>query len=107
MDEQREQYSALLDIYGALLSDRQRDCLDLYYNDDLSLAEIAENLGITRQGVRDAVKRGANELVAYEERLRLSERFGAIRREAEKILSLTADGEIAECASRIIRTEDR
>lgn len=47
----------LLDFYGDMLTAKQRDFINLYYNDDLSLAEIAENEGITRQGVRDAIKR--------------------------------------------------
>ena len=49
--------SYLLDFYGDVLTDKQRDVMEQYYNDDLSLAEIAENFGITRQGVRDAIKR--------------------------------------------------
>ena len=61
MDNLRDIIPFLLDIYGALLTDRQRDVLDLYYNDDLSLSEISENLGITRQGVRDAIRRGSDD----------------------------------------------
>lgn len=49
--------SALLDHYGAILSERRRYVLELYYNDDFSLAEIAENAGISRQGVRDLIKK--------------------------------------------------
>ena len=51
-------YSVLLDFYGPVLTDKQRVILTEYYDEDLSLAEIAENLGITRQGVRDAIKHG-------------------------------------------------
>ena len=47
----------LLDFYGDMLTEKQRDFLGYYYNDDLSLSEIAENEGITRQGVRDSIKR--------------------------------------------------
>ena len=47
----------LFDFYGMLLTDRQKEFFDLYYNEDLSLAEIAENAGITRQGVRDVLVR--------------------------------------------------
>ena len=50
--------SVLLDYYGAMLTEKQREVVDLYYNEDLSLAEIAEIAGITRQGVRDSIKRG-------------------------------------------------
>ena len=47
----------LFEIYGGLLTDRQRDVMDLYYNYDLSLAEIAEQLSISRQGVHDLIRR--------------------------------------------------
>ena len=50
--------SDLLDLYGPMLTDKQRDVIELYYNQDLSLAEIAEHEQITRQGVRDNIKRG-------------------------------------------------
>lgn len=59
--------SDLLDLYGMLLTEKQRDSLVLYYNDDLSLSEIAENMGISRQGVRDSIKRGEEALLSYEE----------------------------------------
>lgn len=59
--------SALLDFYGPFLSEKQRNLLHHYYNEDLSLSEIAENEQITRQGVRDLVKRGELQLKRYEE----------------------------------------
>ena len=58
--------SDLLDIYGELLTDKQRDMLELYYNDDLSLAEIAEHYEISRQGVHDSIRRGEEALEEYE-----------------------------------------
>ena len=61
----------LLDLYGKLLTDKQFEVLDLYYNDDLSLAEIAEQYDISRQGVHDAIKRGEELLVGYEKNLGL------------------------------------
>lgn len=66
MFEKDLHYGTLLDYYGALLSLRQRDALNLYYNDDLSLAEIADEMGISRQGVRDAIKKGEAELSELE-----------------------------------------
>ena len=63
--------SELLDRYGALLSEKQYRILDGYYNNDLSLSEIAENEGITRQGVSDFVKRGEAQLTEFEEKLGL------------------------------------
>ena len=57
----------LLDFYGPFLSEKQRNLLHHYYNEDLSLSEIAENESITRQGVRDLIKRGEIQLKKYEE----------------------------------------
>lgn len=65
----------LLDFYGEMLTEKQRTFISYYYNDDLSLAEIAANEGITRQGVRDAIKRAEGQLVNMEERLGLVTRF--------------------------------
>ena len=57
--------SYLLDFYGDVLTEKQRDVMEQYYNDDLSLSEIADNFGITRQGVRDAIKRGEGTINNY------------------------------------------
>ena len=80
------QVSVLLDFYGDMLTDKQRDVIDLYYNDDLSLAEIAQNEGITRQGVRDSIKRGEAQLFEMEERLGLAKRFGKMEERLQSIL---------------------
>lgn len=63
--------SILLDIYGSMLTDKQRNVVELYYNEDLSLAEIAEHEGITRQGVRDSIKRGESLMKSMDENLKL------------------------------------
>jgi hypothetical protein len=63
--------SLLLDIYGKLLTDKQYQMLDDYYNNDLSLAEVAENVGITRQAVRDNLLKGEKNLNEYESKLGL------------------------------------
>ena len=55
-----------LDYYRSLLTAKQADAVDLYFNHDLSLAEIGENLGITRQAARDAIKRGGDALAGFE-----------------------------------------
>jgi len=68
----------LLDFYGELLSDSRREAAELYYNEDLSLAEIAETAGITRQGVRDSIAKARVQLTGYEEKLGLAAKFRAI-----------------------------
>ena len=61
--------SVLFDYYSALLTERQRDIFEMYVNKNLSLSEIAENLGISRQGVRDGLVKAEKALVEYEEKL--------------------------------------
>ena len=63
--------SMLVDIYGKLLTKKQYDVIKDYYNNDLSLSEIAENNNISRQGVRDLIKKGENKLFEYEEKLNI------------------------------------
>lgn len=75
----------LLDFYGDMLTAKQKDFLGYYYNDDLSLSEIAENEGITRQGVRDSIKRAEAQLFEMEERLGLAKRFEQVRKGLEII----------------------
>ncbi len=77
--------SLLYDFYGNLLSDRQREVVGLRYEDDLSLAEIASELGISRQGVHDALKNGERSLHEYEEKLGLIQRFSEEIAAIEKI----------------------
>ena len=64
----------LADFYGEMLTDNQRKFIEYYYSDDLSLSEIAQNEGITRQGVRDAVKRAETQLFDMEKKLGFAER---------------------------------
>ncbi len=77
----------LLDLYGELLTERQRDIMEMYFHDDLSLSEIAEQNGISRQGVHDAVRRGAEALEEYEQKLGL-----AVQQEAQKAQLLEFKG---------------
>ena len=67
--------SYLIDFYGDVLTEKQRDVLEQYYNDDLSLSEIAENFGITRQGVRDSIKRGEAILLDLEDKVGFARRY--------------------------------
>lgn len=66
MKQDALQMSLLFDYYGELLSEKQRVCFDLYYNQDLSLSEIASELGITRQGVHDSLSRAETALGEFE-----------------------------------------
>lgn len=68
----------LFDFYGDMLTDKQKELFDLYYNEDLSLAEISEHIGITRQGVRDGIVRAEHALRDMEQRLGLVARYGKI-----------------------------
>ena len=88
MFEKNLEIGYLLDFYGEILPERRRDIMDLYYNDDLSLSEIAEQMGITRQAVRDSIKKTEQELFFYEEKLGLRRRFTEAETRVEKAISL-------------------
>lgn len=75
MKNQAYRMAMLFDFYGDLLTDRQKEFYDLYYNEDLSLAEIAENYGISRQGVRDVIVRAEAAMSEVEEKTHLIRRF--------------------------------
>lgn len=96
MKKDTHPFVLLFDFYGELLTEKQREVFDLYYNEDLSLAEIAEGAGISRQGVRDNIVRAEKALTEIEEKTGLVERFVAYGRDAKRL------GEIA----RAIREHD-
>jgi predicted DNA-binding protein YlxM (UPF0122 family) len=73
-------YVKLYDTYSSLLTERQREIMELYYNEDESLAEIAENTGITRQGVRDWIKKTEAQLDSLEEALGLTQKSELLRK---------------------------
>lgn len=83
--------SYLLDFYGDMLTEKQRDVMEQYYNDDFSLAEIAENYGITRQGVRDAIKRSEGILLELEEKVGFAARYRTIQENLNKMGELVRD----------------
>ncbi|MBO7250106.1 MAG: DNA-binding protein [Clostridia bacterium] len=85
MFEKNLQIGYLLDFYGDILSERKRSVMDMYYNEDLSLAEIAAEIGISRQGVRDMIKKTEDELFFYENKLGLAEKLKAVE-ECAKVL---------------------
>ena len=86
MDEKVE-ISILCEIYGKLLTEKQEEFIEDYYNNDLSLSEIAENNNITRQAVRDIIKKGEKKLFEYEEKLHFMKRMLNQEKTIEKVLS--------------------
>lgn len=85
MAEDVYEISMLLDFYGQLLTESQYKCMDMYYNQDLSLSEIAEMIDISRQGAHDFIKRGRAALNDYEKKLKLMERFCEIKKDLKNI----------------------
>ena len=75
MKNQAYRMALLFDFYGDTLTDRQKEFYDLYYNEDLSLSEIAENYGISRQGVRDIIVRAEASLTELEDKTGIIRRF--------------------------------
>ena len=85
--DRKVEISILCEIYGKLLTKKQLNILDNYYNLDLSLSEIAENEGITRQAVRDIIKKGENKLFEFEEKLGIMKKTLDQEQQIVKILS--------------------
>ena len=81
----------LLDFYGEVLTQKQREMLRQYYNDDLSLSEIGENFGITRQGARDAIKHGETTLKELEEKVGFAARYRRVQQKLEQLEQLVID----------------
>ena len=100
----------LLDYYGELLTEKQKTCFDLYYNQDLSLGEIAEEAGISRQGVHDSLARAEAILLDYEQKLgclarerRQQQALHTICRAAEALKQIPQAGELAETILDAVR----
>lgn len=106
--EKNVKISMLCEIYGKLLTQKQYSFLDDYYNNDFSLAEIAENYGITRQAARDNIKKGENKLFEYEEKLGImkktidqEQQIGKILSELAKIETKFSDKKIASILENV------
>lgn len=93
-------YVLLLDVYECMLTDRQRELMEYYYWEDMSLGEISENSGITRQAVRDSIKRAEQTLTGLEEKLGLAGKIVKCREAfddiAENARQMNADDEHLE-----------
>ena len=92
--EKNLEINYLLDFYGDVLSDRKRNVLEMYYNDDYSLSEIADDIGISRQGVRDIIKKSEEELVYLEEKLGLYKKFRDIQKSANELIESIEKSEL-------------
>ncbi|MDR3552011.1 MAG: putative DNA-binding protein [Clostridia bacterium] len=118
MKEKNYEVSLLLDFYGQVLTEKQREVIELYYDEDLSLAEIAEHTGITRQGVRDCIKRGEAVLFEMEQKLGLSARFAHMKGSLQEIIRSAKEigdyneryccsQKIAGCTRSIVETAEK
>lgn len=106
--EKNVKISILIELYGKLLTEKQYMFLDDYYNNDLSLSEIAQNEGITRQAARDNIKKGENKLFELEEKLGFMEKMfkqeediAIILSELTKIEDKTSDRQIAKILDNV------
>jgi len=93
--EKNLEINYLLDFYGEVLSERKRAVLEMYYNDDYSLSEIADEIGISRQGVRDIIKKSEEELIYLEDKLGLFKKFQAIQKRAAELLLTVENADIS------------
>ncbi len=108
--EKKVEVSILCQIYGKLLTEKQYEFIDDYYNNDLSLSEIAENNDITRQAVRDVIKKGESKLFEYEEKLLIMKKMRdqekqiqGIIEELNKIKDTSSDKKIEKILSNVTR----
>lgn len=108
LDDKTYEMSLLYDFFGDFLTEKQREYFDLYYNEDLSLSEIAENVGITRQGVRDIIVRAENILTEAERKTGIVSRYLSRNAEidratelAHRIRELSSDDEISSIADEL------
>jgi predicted DNA-binding protein YlxM (UPF0122 family) len=106
--EKNVKISMLCEIYGKLLTEKQLKILDDYYNQDLSLSEIAENEEITRQAVRDIIMKGENKLFDFEEKLKImkrtfkqEEKIAIVLSELSKIQTKFSDKQVAEILEHV------
>ncbi len=89
-------FTMLLDVYGPLLTEKQIETLEYYYNDDLSLGEISEEMGITRQGVMNCIKKCEQRLTELEESMGLVKRFTELKETVEQLEQAVETAEISD-----------
>jgi len=93
--EQRMRLSRLFALYGGLLTEKQFQCLSFYFDDDLSLSEIADELSVSRQAVHDLLKRVEQALERYESKLKLLERTEAEEAQLQNVIDLLNENAVA------------
>ena len=99
--DKRLKFSYLLDIYGSLLTEKQYDVLNAYYDEDLSITEIAEYAKVTRQAAYDLIKRAEHILLDYDEKLQLFSKYMQNLKTLEKIKHEMKTNNISSCMSLI------
>lgn len=104
MTVSKEEGNALLDFYEELLTDKQKDVLNLYFKEDLSLSEIAEDLAISKSAVSDLLNRSIHQLQNYEAKLSLVENYRK-RRKIYHRLEQMEDPEVTELVQKLINLE--
>lgn len=101
--EERVKLTRLMDFYAPLLTEHRREVMRLYCEEDLSLAEIAEQLGITRQGVSDALKKARVQLEDYENKLGLAARYRALGAQARSCLEALSQVQVSGADAQKLR----
>ena len=100
--EKNIKFSMLLEIYGKLLTDRQKDAIDFYYNQNISLSEIAEEISITRQAVRKSLVEAEKNLLEFENKLRILDKQIQRKKKIEKILEEIEDERLAKLIEELV-----
>ncbi len=103
--EKRVELSLLMDFYAPLLTEHRRRVLEMYLNEDMGLQEIAESLGISRQGVHEAVKTASAQLIKYEDTLGIAHRYMGIRREVDSCRKAIAQNDSSEALAALDRID--
>ena len=106
VEKERVAQSMLFDFYGDLLTEKQRECCNLYYNEDLSLSEIAEQRGISRQGVWDNIRHAEDSMRGIEEKIGLIRRFEDTRAGLQEVRQMLKDLRPSDGTAKIVEKID-